>query len=75
MDDDQNPYHDKLPGYMAEWRQQPRSIVLEVIDDEIARKKSAAANAKWWAEAHERDITNLEKLKRLAFRSRAPVVK
>jgi hypothetical protein len=46
-----------------------------VIDDEIARKKSAIANAKWWAEAHERDIANLEKLKQLAFRGPTRVVK
>jgi hypothetical protein len=75
MQEDENPYQDKLPDYMARWRQQPRSIALEVIDDEIARKKSAIANAKWWTEAHERDIANLEKLKQLAFRGPTSVVK
>jgi hypothetical protein len=75
MQEDENPYQDKLPDYMDWWRQQPQSIVDEVIDDEIARKKSAVANAKWWAEAHECDIVNLEKLKQLAFRSRTSVFK
>jgi hypothetical protein len=69
MQEDENPYQDKLSDYMNWWRQQAPSIALEVIDDEIARKKSAIANAKWWAEAHERDIANLEKLKQLAFRA------
>jgi hypothetical protein len=69
MQEDENPYQDKLPDYMNWWRQQPPSIALSVIDDEIGRKKSAVENAKWWAEAHERDIANLEKLKQLAFRA------
>jgi hypothetical protein len=68
MQKGENPYQDNLSDYMDWWRQQPRNIVLEVIDDEIARKKSAITNAKWWAEAHERDIANLEKLKQSAFR-------